>query len=127
MATDQDPRFIKRPRNPKDNQKIPIERWPTEKLAQVLPVLVKQLNLEEKAKTLSVLSLWDHVVPQTFFGRTAAVKLKIQGGKRQLVVRVDNPALAGELSFHLNAILAQLNAYAPQTGFSIDQIVLQTR
>ncbi len=98
-------------------------------LQSIFPELVKRLGLERRTQEFSVLSLWavvlSEILSADLLEKTEAVKLKQVGQKRQLLVRVEDAALASELMFHRTALLSKINAYTPQTGLRIDEIVLR--
>jgi len=98
-------------------------------LQTIFPEIVKQLGLERRVQEFSVLALWEKVLaenlPPLFHRKTEAVKLKLVGEKRQLVVRVENASLASELMFHREKLQRQINAFSPQTGITIDDIILR--
>lgn len=96
---------------------------------KIFPEIVRQLGLERRAQEFSVLSLWEQVLaenlPPLFHQKTEAVKLKLVGDKRQLIVRVENASLASELMFHREKLQRLMNAFSPQTGITIEDIILR--
>ncbi len=96
--------------------------------SEVLPQVCQNLQLDKKVNEMAFLSLWPSQVAgiagKTAAEQTQAVRLRKQGYKTILAVKVSNAALATELSFHVPALKDALNAFKPQTGLSIDQIQL---
>jgi hypothetical protein len=99
-------------------------------LADVLPVLYQDLDLEKKVNEFALLALWPAMATSLLgveaAAQTRAVRLKKQGARTVLLVKVTSAALASELSFHLPAIQAALNGYTPQIGLRVDRIQLST-
>lgn len=99
-------------------------------LADVLPVLYRDLDMDKKVNEFALLALWPAMATSLIgsegAAQTRAVGLRKQGARTILQVRVANAALASELSFHLPAIQTALNGYAPQTGLRVDRIQLNT-
>ena len=97
-------------------------------LAQVLPGVCDNLQLDKKINELAFLALWPRQVAglcgQVTADNTKAIKLKKQGYKTILLVRVSNAALASELSFQIAILKEVLNRFQPQTGIAIDHIQL---
>jgi hypothetical protein len=95
-------------------------------LADVLPVLCEQLDLENKVNELAFLRLWPSRVTELMgleaASQTQAVKLRKQGNRLTLLVKVAHAALAAELGFHVLALQTALNQFEPQTGISIHRI-----
>ena len=97
-------------------------------LAQVLPGVCDGLQLDKKINELAVLALWPRQV-EGICGKIAmenskAVRLKKQGNKTLLMVKVQHAALASELAFHLGDLKDALNRFHPQTGITVDVIQL---
>lgn len=95
-------------------------------LADVLPGLCQELDLENKVNELAFLRLWSSQAsallgPETA-SQTKAVKLRKQGNLLTLLVKVAHPALASELGFHTEALQAALNRFEPQTRITIHRI-----
>lgn len=95
-------------------------------LSDVLPVLYRDLDMEKKVNEFAFLALWPKLV-ETLAGpmmasQTRAIRLKKQGYRTHLLVKVSNAVLASELGFQLLALKDALNGYHPQTGIQIDQI-----
>lgn len=95
-------------------------------LADVLPGLCQELDLENKVNELAFLRLWPSQVTALMglesASQTQAIKLRKQGNRLTLLVRVAHAALASELSFHVQALQAALNGFEPQTSIRIDRI-----
>jgi hypothetical protein len=85
-------------------------------LTDILPQVVRDLNLEQKAHDMAVLSLWPLVVPSELKPYTRAVRLERSKSKITLWVSATSSAAASRLTFVQHQILATLNSYAPQTG-----------
>jgi len=97
-------------------------------LAQVLPGVCDGLQLDKKINELAVLALWPRQV-EGICGKIAmenskAVRLKKQGDRTLLLVKVKHATLASELAFHLGALKDTLNRFHPQTGITVDVIQL---
>jgi hypothetical protein len=95
-------------------------------LAEVLPGLCQELDLENKVNELAFLRLWPSqasaIVGQEMASQTQAVKLRKQGNRVTLLVRVAHPALASELGFYAQAFIDALNHFEPQTRIVIHRI-----
>lgn len=104
---------------------------PVFRLVDILPGLSRQLRLDEKAKEISVLSLVDHFLGSEFDGRflglAKASHMVFKNDKRVLLIDVKSGLVASELGFHTQALLAQINHYAPQTEITVHQIKLRIR
>jgi hypothetical protein len=97
-------------------------------LAQVLPGVCDGLQLDKKINELAVLALWPRQV-EGICGKIAmenskAVRLKKQGNRTLLMVKVQHATLASELAFHLSGLKDALNRFHPQTGITVDMIQL---
>lgn len=97
-------------------------------LADILPALCQDLDLDKKVNELALMALWPKQVAgiagQVAADHSKAVRLKKQGHQTTLLVRVSNAAMASELSFQVPAIKEALNKFSPQTGLTVDQIQL---
>ena len=97
-------------------------------LADILPLLSDDLSLDRQVHQLAGLALWPRLVEPRLGPwavlQTRALRIQTRGGRQVLVVRVEGAPLASELGFHLAALQADINRYAPQTGVVIDQIQL---
>lgn len=97
-------------------------------LAEVLPGLCEDLALDQKVNEMALLTLWPQqamlVTGIDTATRTKAVRLKKQGERTILQVRVEHATLAAELGFYLPAVKEALNRFAPQTGLVVDEIRL---
>jgi hypothetical protein len=97
-------------------------------LAQVLPGVCDGLQLDKKINEMALLALFPGQVEglcgQVAAQGTRAIRLKKQGYKMLLVVKVSNAALASELTFQVPALKEALNRFQPQTGITVDQIQL---
>jgi hypothetical protein len=97
-------------------------------LANVLPGVCDGLQLDKKINELALMALWPKQVEglcgKVAADSTRAVRLKKQGYKTLLMVKVSNSALASELSFQVHALKDALNRFQPQTGITVDQIQL---
>jgi len=97
-------------------------------LAQVLPGVCDGLQLDKKINELAFLALWprqaEGICGKSTAESTKAIKLKKQGEKIILLVKVAHAALASELGFQLPAMKEALNRFHPQTGISVDHIQL---
>jgi hypothetical protein len=97
--------------------------------ADVLPVLYKDLKLDKKVNEFAFLALWPQAVTAVLgveiAMQTQATRLRRQAGKTTLYAKVSSAALASELGFYTTALQKTLNAYAPQTGITIQRIQLQ--
>lgn len=97
-------------------------------LANVLPGVCDGLQLDKKINEMALLALFSKQV-EGLCGKVAAdgtraMRLKKQGYKMLLVVKVSNAALASELTFQVPALKEALNRFQPQTGITVDQIQL---
>lgn len=97
-------------------------------LADVLPGLCQDLELDKKVNELALLALWPKqvamVAGQVAADHSKAIRLKKQGYKTTLLVRVSNAALASEMTFQIPVIQEALNRFSPQTGIAVDHIQL---
>ncbi len=98
-------------------------------LADVLPGLYKDLKMDLKINEFALLALWPTVLTaemgptaEIACEHTKAIKIRRQGNKITLLVKVAHAVLASELTFHTMPLLSALNAYTPQTGLKVDQI-----
>jgi hypothetical protein len=95
-------------------------------LADVLPGLCQELDLENKVNELAFLRLWSSqasaLLGPGMASQTQAVKLRKQGNRLTLLVRTAHPALASELGFHAQALIEALNQFEPQTRLAIHRI-----
>lgn len=110
-----------RPRKPRPPESL-------SSLAEILPTLCRDLDIDKKVNELALLALWprqvEAVAGAVAAAQSKAVRLKKQGDRLILVVKVANAALASELGFHVPVIKEALNRFKPQTGLAIDQIQL---
>jgi hypothetical protein len=91
-------------------------------LTNILPQVVRDLNLEQKAHDMAVLSLWPVVVPADLKPYTRALRLERSKSKITLWVAASSSAAASRLTFVQHQILVQLNTYAPQTGITLSEL-----
>lgn len=94
-------------------------------VGDVLTTISQQLQVEERMKTWSVLSLWKEVTPAPFCDRSEARRVVEKQGKPQLEVWVQDATTASLLSFQVPKLLKALNQYAPQTGITLTGIQLR--
>lgn len=97
-------------------------------LADVLPGVCQNLQLDKKINEMALMALWPKQV-EGIAGKTAsenskAIQLKKQGYQTTLLVRVSNAVMASELSFHVMMLKEALNKFTPQTGITVDRIQL---
>jgi hypothetical protein len=94
----------------------------------VLPTLYRDLEMDKKVNEFAFLALWPQVVcaavGMDIATQTQAIRLKKQGNRTILLAKVSCSALASELSFYTSTLQQALNAYAPQTGITIQRIQL---
>lgn len=106
----------------------PVRAGSLSSLAQVLPGVCDDLKLDDKINELAFMALWPRQVEgicgKTVAESTRAVKLKKNGLKMVLLVKVAHASLATELGFHVTTLKDALNRFQPQTGIAIDQIQL---
>lgn len=97
-------------------------------LADVLPGLCQNLELDKKVNEMALLALWPRqmeiLMGPEFLQNTRAIRLKKRGYQRILFVKVSNASLASALSFQLPVLKAALNGFSPQTGLTVDDIQL---
>jgi hypothetical protein len=97
-------------------------------LAQVLPGVCDNLQLDKKINEMAFLALWPRQVEgicgKVAAENTRAFKLRKQGDKTVLMVKVTHATLASELGFQVTSIMEALNRFQPQTGIFADQIQL---
>jgi hypothetical protein len=95
-------------------------------LADILPAVCRDLALDRKVNELALLALWPKQVEMlsgaVVAAQTKAVRLKKQGNRTILVVKVASAALASELGFQVPGLKEALNRFQPQTGILLDQI-----
>ena len=95
-------------------------------LAGVLPALCQELDFDRKVNELAFLRLWAFqataVIGAELASQTKAIKLRRQGARVILMVKVSHATLASELSFHTKTLQDALNQFEPQTGVRIHQI-----
>lgn len=94
-------------------------------LADVLPQVSRDLDLDRKVGEMAMVRLWDEIIGESMAQRSRALKIMKRGNKSVLMVRVRDAATAGDLTFKLEAIREKLNSYTPQTGWVIDGIDLK--
>lgn len=99
---------------------------PAEQIAQILPAVGRQMNLDKKVQEWSVLSLWEKIIDAPFRGKTQALKIKSTGNRNSLLVKAANAAVAAELTFYLETYQNRINAFTPQTGLVIHRIEIYT-
>lgn len=99
--------------------KIPT---PAEKLSSILPKLCEEIHFDDRVKEMSVLRLWEQLIPEPFKTHTKAKALQRLGGKMVLMVSVQNAAMASELSFNLETFKTLMNDFSGETGILIDDI-----
>ena len=118
--------------------KVKLTRKPSPEallLTEVLPEVVRDLNLEQKANDMAVLSLWPVVVPTELKPYARAIRLeraKTKGGgaasewgqlpKMTLWVGVNSASAASRLTFVQHEVLEKLNTYTEQTGIRVTDI-----
>ena len=95
-------------------------------LANVLPGVCDGLQLDKKINELALLALFPRQV-EGLCGKVAAegtraIRLRKQGYKMVLLVKVANAALASELTFQVSVLKDALNRFQPQPGITVDQI-----
>jgi hypothetical protein len=97
-------------------------------LADILPAVCRDLALDHKVNELALLALWPSQVEKlsgaVAAAQSKAIRLKKQGNRTILVVKVASAALASELGFQAPALKEALNRFHPQTGIVLDQIQL---
>ena len=106
-----------------------MKKTDTQKLSDILPALCDAMKLDETVQELSVLRLWPTVLSAVldddrFRAATRATRTLDQGGRKILIVKVENAVIAGELNFARETLLTAMNAYTPQTGLRLDEIRL---
>lgn len=95
---------------------------PVQAVSYILPVVGKNLNLDQHVQKWSVLALWEQVVDPIFQGKTRAVKIKTLGNQNTLVVQADNAVIASELTFYQETYLQRLNQFAAQTALKLSRV-----
>ncbi|HEY9686030.1 MAG TPA: DUF721 domain-containing protein [Coleofasciculaceae cyanobacterium] len=97
-------------------------------LADILPAVCRDLALDRKVNELALLALWPKQVEMlagaVAASQSKAIRLKKQGDRTILVVKVASATLASELGFQVPALKDALNRFHPQTGIMLDQIQL---
>lgn len=95
-------------------------------LGGILPDLCRELDWDRKVNEMAFLRLWK---PQAAAcmgadsaAQTQAIKLRKQGARVILMVKVAHAVLASELSFYTQTLRDALNQFEPQTGVKIHQI-----
>ena len=91
-------------------------------LQAIFPTVAKQIGFEKQLAELALLAAWSTIVGHPLNTVTKAVKIQHKGSQRRLLLAVQNPSLATELSFQLPQLLAKLNALSPQTGIVLTGI-----
>lgn len=95
-------------------------------LADILPGLCQELDWENKVNELAFLRLWPSqaaaLLGPEMASQTRAVKLRKQGNRLILQVKVAHATLAAELGFYTQTLIAALNHFEPQTRIAIHQI-----
>jgi hypothetical protein len=91
-------------------------------LQAIFPTVAKQIGFDKQLAELALLGAWATVVGYPLNSMTKAIKIQHKGTQKRLLLGVQNPSLATELSFQLPQLLARLNALAPQTGITLTGI-----
>ena len=91
-------------------------------LQAIFPEVAKQIGFDKKLAELALLGAWNGIVGKPLSLNTKAIKVQQRGAEKRLLVAVQNPSLATELSFQLNQLLSKLNKLAPQTGITLQGI-----
>jgi hypothetical protein len=95
-------------------------------LSDVLPGLYRDLDMDKKVNEFALLRLWPQLVASlttpAAAAQTRAIRLKKQGVRTVLMVKVANAVLASELTFQILPLKDAINGYKAQTGLTIDQI-----
>jgi hypothetical protein len=91
-------------------------------LQAIFPTVAKQIGFDKKLAELALLGAWQGIVGEPLATYTKAIKVQQRGHEKRLLVAVQNPSLATELSFQLRELLSKLNKLAPQTGITLQGI-----
>ena len=91
-------------------------------LQAIFPTVAKQIGFDKKLAELALLGAWQGIVGKPLSLYTKAIKIQQRGADKRLLVAVQNPSLATELSFQLRELLSKLNKLAPQTGIVLQGI-----
>jgi hypothetical protein len=91
-------------------------------LQAIFPEVAKQIGFDKKLAELALLGAWNGIVGTPLSLYTKAIKVQQRGAEKRLLVAVQNPSLATELSFQLSQLLPKLNKLAPQTGITLQGI-----
>jgi hypothetical protein len=91
-------------------------------LQAIFPTVAKQIGWDKKLAELALMAAWAGIVGSPLAQQTKAIKIQQRGAEQRLLVAVQNPSLATDLSFKLRELLAKLNQLAPQTGIILQGI-----
>ena len=91
-------------------------------LQAIFPTVAKKIGFDKKLAELALLAAWNGIVGNPLAATTKAIKIQQRGNQQRLLVAVQNPSLATELSFQLTQLLSKLNKLAPQTGITLQGI-----
>ena len=91
-------------------------------LQAIFPTVAKQIGFDKQLAELALLGAWQSIVGTPLSLYTKAIKVQQRGADKRLLVAVQNPSLATELSFQLRELLLKLNKLAPQTGIILQGI-----
>lgn len=112
----------KKPKSKRSTHKKNKLPTPAEKLSSILPKLCEEIHFDDRVKEMSLLRLWEQLVPEPFKTHTSAKAVKKVGGKTVLMVHVRDAAMASELSFNLDQFKTMVNDFSGQTGIRLDDI-----